>query len=268
MLQKRITRVEPIGEAIYAKRGCRVGVSSMARYREFRYRGDDVLGSITAHASSNDDLAKLFADHKGPIVNKWHHYFPIYTRYFDQFRNRPTRFLEIGVSKGGSLEIWRKYLGPDAVIFGIDIDPACAKFDGLAAQVRIGSQDDPDFLNKVVDEMGGIDVVLDDGSHHMDHIPVTLETLFPRLAENGVYMIEDLHTSYWPKFGGGLTEDGNFFNYLRRIADVMHRNYLNEDVQFGTGADYNHISGLHIYDSVAVLEKAKPFTPRFSKIGS
>lgn len=134
--------------------------------------------------------------------------------------------------------------------------------------MRIGSQDDPDFLNKVVDEMGGIDVVLDDGSHHMDHIPVTLETLFPRLAENGVYMIEDLHTSYWPKFGGGLTEDGNFFNYLRRIADVMHRNYLSEDVQFGTGTDYNHISGLHIYDSVAVLEKAKPFMPRFSKIGS
>lgn len=240
----------------------------MARYREFKFRGDDVLGSIASFASPNDDLAKLFAGHKGPIVNKWHHYFPIYTKYFEQFRNRPVRFLEIGVSGGGSLELWRKYLGPDAIIFGIDINPACAKFDGLAAQVRIGSQDDPDFLNKVVDEMGGIDVVLDDGSHHMDHIRVTLETLFPLLENNGVYMIEDLHTSYWPKWGGGLMRKGNFFNYLRRIVDVMHRNYIYDEVQFGTGAEYDHVSGLHIYDSIAVLEKAPPLTPRHSKMGA
>jgi len=40
----------------------------MARYREFKFRGDDVLGSIASFASPNDDLAKLFAGHKGPIV--------------------------------------------------------------------------------------------------------------------------------------------------------------------------------------------------------
>ncbi len=116
--------------------------------------------------------------------------------------------------------------------------------------------------------MGGIDVVLDDGSHHMDHIPLTLETLFPRLEDHGIYMIEDLHTSYWPKWGGGLMRKGNFFNYLRRIVDVMHRNYIYDEVQFGPDAEYDHVSGLHIYDSIAVLEKAQPLTPRHSKMGT
>jgi len=235
---------------------------------KFRYRGDDALGNILSLDSPNDDLAKLFVGHKGAIVHKWHHYFPIYTRFFDKFRNSPVRFLEIGVSKGGSLELWRKYLGPDAVIFGIDIDPECAKLDGLAGQVRIGSQDDPDFLKTVIDEMGGIDIVLDDGSHHMDHIPITLETLFPRLADKGIYMIEDLHTAYWREWGGGPTRKGNFFNYLRRIVDVMHRHYVDDNVQFGLEADYDCVNGLHIFDSIAVLEKAPPFTPRNSKSGA
>ena len=48
------------------------------------------------------------------------------------------------------------------IIYGIDIDPACAAFDGIDAQVRIGSQADPDFLRRVVQEMGGVDVVLAD----------------------------------------------------------------------------------------------------------
>ena len=239
----------------------------MAGLGKFNFCGQDVLADINAFQSPNDDLAKLFVGHKGPIIHKWHHYFPIYTQFFDKYRGRPVRFLEIGVSKGGSLELWRKYLGPDAIIFGIDIDPECAKFDGMAGQVRIGSQDDPEFLNKVIEEMGGIDVVLDDGTHHMDHIPLTLETLFPRLEDHGIYMIEDLHTAYWRSWGGGPTRKGNFFNYLRKIIDVMHRHYVDNDVQFAPDADFDHVSGLHVYYSIAVLEKAPPFTPQHSKSG-
>lgn len=115
--------------------------------------------------------------------------------------------------------------------------------------------------------MGGIDVVLDDGSHHMDHIPLTLETLFPRLEDHGIYMIEDLHTAYWRSWGGGPTRKGNFFNYLRKIIDVMYRHYVDNDVQFAPDADFDHVSGLHVYDSIAVLEKAPPFTPQHSKSG-
>ncbi|MEG7660787.1 hypothetical protein, partial [Listeria monocytogenes] len=75
------------------------------------------------------DLLEMFVQHRGEGVDKWHHYLPLYERYFSPWRGRPVRFLEIGVYKGGSLEMWRSYFGPEAMIFGIDIDPTCARFD-------------------------------------------------------------------------------------------------------------------------------------------
>ena len=99
------------------------------------------------------------------MVHKWHHYLPIYEKYFSPYRDVAPKFLEIGVSKGGSLALWRKYFGSKATIFGIDRDLACQALDGENGQVRIGSQDDPDFLKNVVSEMGGVDIILDDGSH-------------------------------------------------------------------------------------------------------
>lgn len=74
-------------------------------------------------------LEAVFYGHKGRLAQKWHHYLEIYERHFEplQQQKQPLRTLELGVSRGGSLEIWRKYFGPDARIVGIDIDPACAE---------------------------------------------------------------------------------------------------------------------------------------------
>ena len=73
-------------------------------------------------------------------------------QFFGAYRGKKIRFLAIGVSKGGSLQMWRKYFGEDAIIYGIDIDPECAQLDGIAGQVRIGSQADTAFLESVVAE--------------------------------------------------------------------------------------------------------------------
>ncbi|MEY4698426.1 MAG: hypothetical protein RIT14_2854, partial [Pseudomonadota bacterium] len=99
--------------------------------------------------------------------------------------------------------MWRRFFGPEAVIFGVDINRDCAKFDGQAAQVRIGSQDDMDFMRGVLAEMGGVDVILDDGSHQMRHVRASLLGLFPLLADGGLYVIEDMHTAFWRSYGGG-----------------------------------------------------------------
>lgn len=233
--------------------------------RKFRFRGSDVAGHIRDTYGFDGELLDIFAGNEGPLVHKWHHYIPLYDRYFGPWKGRAPRFLEIGVSKGGSLQLWRRFFGPEAVIFGIDIDPRCARFDGQAGQVRIGSQDDPEFLASVVEEMGGLDLVVDDGSHVMAHIEASLACLFPRLASDGIYLIEDLHTAYWEDWGGGVDRPENFFNSVRRMIDGMHRWY--HDAPGARPGIEGRLAGIHVHDSLVVLEKGPGAAPVHSKIG-
>ena len=103
------------------------------------------------------ELEALFYSHKGRIAHKWHHYLEIYERHFEPLRQqqRPLRILELGVSRGGSLELWRKYFGPDARIVGIDIDPACAERVDPENTVIIGDQSDPAVLASAIERLGG-----------------------------------------------------------------------------------------------------------------
>jgi hypothetical protein len=199
-------------------------------------------------------IESAFYRHQGRVVHKWHHYLPLYDRYFAPFRNRPIRFLEIGVAEGGSLELWRGFFGPQAVIFGIDLNPACAAIDGEHGNhVRIGSQADPEFLRATVAEMGGVDVVLDDGSHFAAHIRASFDVLFPLLAANGLYMIEDLHTAYWANFGGNYHSPGSAIGLLKSLIDDMHHWYHPHGQSVASARDW--VGGIHVHDSLAVIEK-------------
>jgi hypothetical protein len=136
-------------------------------------------------------------------VDKWAHYFPIYDRHFSWYANKSLTFLEIGVARGGSLQMWQRFFGPLAKIVGIDIEERSKTYEAPGTFVRIGDQADEQFLQRLIDEFGVPDVVLDDGSHQMAHIAKTFDFLYPKLPKNGVYMVEDLHTAYWQEYGGG-----------------------------------------------------------------
>ena len=234
-------------------------------FGSFAFTGSDVATDIREKYGYQGEMLQHFSENKGYRVHKWHHYIPLYDRYFSRYKGRQVRFLEIGVSDGGSLQVWRKYFGPQAIIFGIDIDPRCASLDGKSAQVRIGSQDDKAFLEQVVKEMGGVDVVLDDGSHQMPHVKASLLALFPKLAGDGIYVIEDMHTAYWQDFGGGFMFGNNFFKLLTQIIhDVHHWYHFRKPVHASIASQ---CSGIHVHDSFVVLEKGAVHAPVHSLIG-
>lgn len=223
-----------------------------------------VAEDIRAKYGFDGDLLAMFANNKGRLIHKWHHYIPLYDRYFSRFRGQPIRFLEIGVSEGGSLQLWRQYFGPTATIYGIDINPKCKSLECPDFQVRIGSQDNVDFLASVVHDMGGVDVVLDDGSHQMAHIKASLKCLFPKLREGGIYFIEDLHTAYWPAFGGGYRAEASIFNLVQQLIDDMHQWYHDQPLVHPEIAPF--CPGIHIHDSICVLEKNRIHRPAHSQI--
>jgi SAM-dependent methyltransferase len=115
----------------------------------------------------------LYSDyltHQGRTIDKWTHYFPVYETHFSRFINRPVTFIEIGCGAGGSLQLWKRYLGPLAQIVGIDVNENCLAYQEEQIAVRIGDQKDTAFLGKIIEEFGTPDMILDDGSHLMSDV--------------------------------------------------------------------------------------------------
>jgi hypothetical protein len=187
------------------------------------------------------------------VIWKWKHYFPIYDRYFRDFVNKSVTFLEIGVASGGSLQMWKRYFGPHATIVGIDILPECKSYEEDQIEIRIGMQQDHAFLQSVLDEFGTPDIVLDDGSHMMSHVLSTFEFLYPKVAKNGIYMVEDLHTAYWEEYEGGYRRAGTFLERCKNLIDELNAEHTRDQLP---PTDFTKTTiGMHFYDSVAVFER-------------
>lgn len=211
-------------------------------------------------AAAETDLEREFFGNTGRPVDKWIHYLAAYQQHFGAYRGTPVRMLEIGVFRGGSLDLWRRYFGPEATIVGIDIDPGCAERVTAPNHVRIGSQDDPAFLASVVAEFGPFDIVLDDGSHVGKHQRTSFEQLFPAVRPGGVYAIEDLHTSYWPRgYDGGWRRRGTGIDLVKSLIDDMHGWYYRRDTR---SPAREWISGIHVYDSLVVIDKQQRGMPQ------
>ncbi len=201
----------------------------------------------------SDTLLQYFIQNQGRLINKWMHYFAIYERHFEKFKGKPVRLLEYGVSHGGSLQMWRHYFGPTAQIIGVDIDPRCAAFAEPGIDVFIGDQQDPKTHQHLRDKYGEFDIVVDDGGHTMQQQIVTFREMYAAVKAGGIYLAEDLHTSYLPKWGGGVDKPDTFIAYSKALVDLLHTWYTGPVENAGpiTRSTY----GIHYYDSVLVIEK-------------
>jgi hypothetical protein len=163
--------------------------------------------------------------------------------------------IEIGVMGGGSLAMWKDYFGKGCTIIGVDINPDCKRHEADGIHVYIGSQDDPALLEEIFTNHPKVDIILDDGSHVMQHMIKTFNLTYNRLTENGVYIVEDTHTCYWNEFGGGLGESGSFMEFAKTKIDelnAVHARGLLPVSNFTKSTDY-----ISFYDSVVVFEKRK-----------
>jgi hypothetical protein len=152
--------------------------------------------------------------------------------------------------------MWRDYFGPEAIIFGVDIDPESAQQGVTEGHIRIGSQTDESFMRSVIGEMGGIDIVIDDGSHRSEDVIQTLRATWPILADGGLYFIEDLHTSYWPAWGGGFLRRTSSVEALKTLIDTLHQPYFQSEADTrNLGIHRDSLESVTFYDSLAVLRK-------------
>jgi len=201
-------------------------------------------------------LARLYGTDKAGVYTQH------YMNHLQKFKNKKIKILEIGVggyndpkSGGHSLRTWKKYF-PFGKIYGVDI------YDKTALQERRikiyqGSQVDREFLELVTNEIGPLDIVIDDGSHQSEHIIESFKILFPKLKDGGIYVVEDLGTSYWKAFGGdskNLNNPKTAMNFIKSLTDCLNHQEIADENYIDTYFD-NNIVSMHSYRSLVFIYK-------------
>jgi len=203
------------------------------------------------------ELAQEFGSDKWGV----HRYTPRYEGHFAPFRERRMLVLELGIGGyarerqgGASLRMW-KWFFPRAQVVGVDIqDKSFVDEDRITSYQ--GSQTNRRLMRRIVARFGVPTIVIDDGSHRPPHVIKSFQILFPMLEDGGLYVIEDVQTSYWPQWKGSLDPDDptTSMAMVKRLLDGLnHEEFLDESYE-PTYTDL-HVRAVHCYHNLVVIEK-------------
>lgn len=163
-------------------------------------------------------LANKCGTDKGTVFGPQHGFTEIYDDYFQKIadncysNNRKVNILEIGVLDGESLQTYNRFFDKNCEIYGIDIDD-CTKHSSSNIHIDICDQGNRSELEDFLKRNNNIkfDIIIDDGCHRSKEQLITLSSLHKSLSKNGIYIIEDLHTSLDEEYGHTKTENNTLY---------------------------------------------------------
>jgi hypothetical protein len=215
-----------------------------------------------------DELARSSGADKS---SDYHDYTRVYANYFKDIKDEPITFLEIGIYRGNSVKLWESYFSKADLHF-IDINPSWIVYHSSRSHYHFIDQENIEQLQDFATSLNKeFDVILDDGGHTMKQQINSFIALFPFVKSGGLYIIEDLHTSYWREFGGGgslsnpKTNDESTIAFLKSKIDDLNypgastgkANFYNLSKEAVEKLDFwkKNIRSMHFYDSICIIIK-------------
>lgn len=223
----------------------------------------EIIRDILISDSNKDkaDLHNYFLNNKEEAVFKHLPFFDIYERHFSKYRGKDINMMEIGVGSGGAVKMWREYFKNDTNakvnIYAIDKNPKCRQFERDNIKIFIGSQEDRKFLKEVKKEIPKLDILIDDGGHRMNQQITSFEEMYEHIKDEGLYLCEDVYTSYWTNFGGGYKNPNSFIEYTKNLIDHLNAYWASEDDDLYPNNFTDNTYSIHYYDGIVIIEKKK-----------
>jgi hypothetical protein len=156
-----------------------------------------------------------------------------YEEFFGALTGKEIRLLELGIHRGGSLELWRDYF-QKGIIVGLDTEPVALHDRSGRIQIYQGAQQDLVLLDRIRKETApeGFDLIIDDCSHIGVLSRISFWHLFNNhLKSGGIYVIEDWGTGYWDTWVDGVCYRSNSKYYSRypyRVASMLTKIQMHE----------------------------------------
>ena len=207
------------------------------------------LSKESLEINSNLKLFQIYKNLKRQSL-KCDTYFQVYEEMFNKYVGKKITFVEVGVLQGGSLFMWREYFGKDARIIGIDLHPNAKELEKLGFEIYIGSQSDKNFWRNFYTKVGKIDILLDDGGHVNDQQIITLSESVNNINDDGIIMTEDVHTSYFKKFGN--PSKYSYINYSKYLIDVVNSRFPETEIKKNNFR--NKIYSISFYESIVAIK--------------
>ncbi len=222
-----------------------------------------------------DGLAKKHGTDKG---SSWHNYTKYYAKYFSPLKDKPIKLLEIGLERGASARMWEEYF-PLANLHFIDIvADSISNFMKNASprsHCHLANQSDKASLSHFLTQAGSnFDIIIDDGGHSVQEQITSFEVLFPHVKSGGIYVIEDLFTSYLKNYygreiGGYGTEESpctghnTTIEFLQKLSSEInsftanhHCGDVHKNVKNVARSYYQqHIESIHFYNAICFILK-------------
>lgn len=146
-------------------------------------------------------------------------YFPAYAQLFAHLRGTECVLIEVGILDGGSLFMWRDWLGDKARIVGIDMNPEAAKWRDSGFDIFIGDQGDPAFWRAVLAEIGPFDALIDDGGHQSFQQIVTTTEALRAAKKPCLIVVEDTASSFMFDFDSHGKH--SFLQFAKATTDLL-----------------------------------------------
>jgi len=163
---------------------------------------------------------KEYFDKSGSDKSSLHQYEKGYQKLLPE---KLDYLLEIGIANGHvsydvtSLTAWSE-IYPDAKIVGADIVPEKLMNRGNISSYLVDQSSLESLLNFKENISYKFDVIIDDGSHVFHDAKLTFDTLFECLADNGIYIIEDIGKRNF-LYGQNVSD---WENYARTISNIEY----------------------------------------------
>ena len=193
-------------------------------------------------------------------------YFDVYDKLLTKFIGETITFVEIGILDGGSLFMWRDFLGKNARIIGVDLNPEATKWREHGFEIFIGDQSSSQFWVDFFGEIGDIHVLLDDGGHRNDQQIITTRSALPHILDGGLIIIEDTQTSFM-KF-----ESFRKYSFVSFLKDkIRSLNARSDELNIKKDVFSNSVYSIEFFTGICVLhvnQNLSTSTQRIENVGS
>lgn len=192
-----------------------------------------MISCVEDPSTSHRGLFASIGTRTGTDKISHHGYHRFYPPLLDRFRAlQGGGMLEIGVDESRSLQLWLEYF-PHAFVYGLDI--GVSKQGPRFKIMQADQSQTPELRRLARDEIQHpLFFIIDDGSHIPEHQVSSFDYLFGEvLLPGGVYIIEDIETSYWTRNGlygyhtrYGYHHSASVLEVFKDLLDELQREFL------------------------------------------